>query len=302
MRSLSQWDAEYLDELAGQKETASFERKASDGLTKEKIAQGVCAFANTGEGFMVFGLKDEKAGGGLDDGVPAVKGRQPIEDWAEALIPVLHQLPIEGCEARFIHHPTYHQPDRGVLAIAVPLSERRPHWCRHDDKFYLRAGAHSTPMPTQIFADMLTRGSVPRVDIADSGLGVKGYKHWYHHDFDGFSFPMNPVVWLKSGPICEIWACEIRETDGAGEFRCSMISQAIDYASGSHDCYIRGNEPLFPTRKTLVLPKGFDFRLCVPSGVDNIEVAIRVYAASAPPFEKRFAFSVERGELWAVVR
>lgn len=81
MRPLDEWDAAYLDELAHQDETASFEKKASEGLTREKIAQGVCAFANAGDGYMVFGFKDEKAGGGLDDGVPATKGRQPIKDW-----------------------------------------------------------------------------------------------------------------------------------------------------------------------------------------------------------------------------
>ena len=142
MRSLYEWDADYITELGSQEETATFEKKAADGLTREKIAQGVCAFANSGEGFMVFGMKDEKGGGGLDAGVLATKGRQPIKDWVEALIPKLHQPPIEGCEARFIQNPMHHQPDRGVLVVAVPLSERRPHWPKDVEIPYLRVGAH----------------------------------------------------------------------------------------------------------------------------------------------------------------
>src|SRR3954454_23871507 len=120
MRPLGEWDAAYLVELAHQDETASFEKKAAEGLTREKIAQGVCAFANSGEGYIAFGFKDEKAGGGLDAGVPAAKGRQPIKDWVEALIPTLHHPPIEGCEAQFIQHAS-HDQDHGVLVIAVPL-------------------------------------------------------------------------------------------------------------------------------------------------------------------------------------
>src|SRR5262245_48352404 len=140
MRPLDEWDSAYLKELVLSDETAGFEKKSALGFdskkdaTKSEIAKQVCAFANSGEGFLAFGFKDKDKGpAGLDAGVHGSVGNQSVKDWVEALIPKQHHPPIEGCEARFIRDTTHHQPDRGVLVIAVPLSERRPHWTREDE-------------------------------------------------------------------------------------------------------------------------------------------------------------------------
>jgi hypothetical protein len=200
-------------------ETASFEKKAAEGLTREKIAQGVCAFANSGEGFIAFGFKDEKAGNGLDDGVPATKGRQPIKDWVGALIPMLHHPPIEGCEARFIRHDS-HSQDRGVLVIAVPLSERRPHWTRDDEKAYLRVGAHSAPMRPQTLIDITSRGVVPKGTVTDLGLTRRPYPGGRPPNPDQAEFLLNPVVMLDAGPVCEMWGLELSIASGNAKFDC----------------------------------------------------------------------------------
>ena len=199
MRPLNDWDLAYLDELAGQEETASFEKKAADGLTREKIAQGVCAFANSGEGFVVFGMKDEKAGGGFDGGVQATKGDQPVKDWAEALIPKLHQPPIVGCEARFIHHPSHHPSNRGVLVIAAPLSERRPHWTQGEEKAYLRVGAHSGPMRCQTLLDISSRGTAPRGNILDLGLYPEGFS--VPADLGNLTYRVRPTISIAGGTV-----------------------------------------------------------------------------------------------------
>src|SRR6201995_4310988 len=130
MRPLDEWDAAYLDEVATMDETASLEKKSSLGfdqkkeLTKAEIAKQVCAFANSGEGYIAFGFKDKDKGPAwLDDGIDEYVGKQAGKDWVEALIPKQHQPPIEGCEARFIRHPMHHMPGKGVLVVAVPLSE-----------------------------------------------------------------------------------------------------------------------------------------------------------------------------------
>jgi len=307
MRPLNDWDVAYLDELAGQKETANFERKASDGLTKEKIAQGVCAFANSGEGYMVFGFRDEKAGGGMDEGVPATKGRQPIEDWAEALIPTLHQPPIEGCEARFIRHPAHHQPDRGVLVIAVPLSERRPHWTRDDEKAYLRAGAISAPMRPQTLLDISSRGTVPRGSVVE--LVIAPFRDRTYRKVGRLTLTVDFWACLEGGPITEQWAVELRVRPEDSRFQYAKVEMA---SNGPHlnplpdlvspfevhetgVAFIRGSGPLFPHRWTKVLPQDAALLLHVPETKTSLEVAATFFAASALPATKLFGFDIQEG-------
>lgn len=305
MRPLDEWDADYLDELIPRDETTNFEKKASEGFVKEKIAQGVCALANSGGGFMAFGYKDEKAGNGLDAGVLSMKGRQLMKDWVEALIPKLHQPPITGCEARFIQHDS-HTTDRGVLVIAVPLSERRPHWVKENDIPYLRVGAHSPPMPTQVFVDMLTRGSVPTVEIVDLGLSFDGSSENSsgRPATDFFTFKMAPLICLNSGPACEIWGCEILEPSKLVGFQTRGYKESdfVDMPRDNRPVFIRGREPLFPGRHTPLISQDIDLQLLVPRYLrDNFEVVLRLFAASAPPIERQFGFAMKAGRLYLPV-
>lgn len=312
MRPLSEWDSAYLDELVHHDETASFEKKAAEGLTREKIAQGVCAFANSGEGFLAFGFKDEKAGGGLDAGVHATKGRQPVKDWAEALIPTLHQPPIGGCEAKFIQHPTHHQPGCGVLVIAVPQSERRPHWTRDEEKAYLRVGSHSAPMRPQTLLDMRSRGSSPRGVISELGFLPRPSRNT-SQGYEGFrTFLVTPKVFLESGPVCELWVFELRTQSGraafsasikmpkpGGEFAYLTLGGVVPNVSVPEPTVfaVQSREPLFPKRLTDALPSGAGVMLTIPRDIQKIEFVATLYLAAAPPVVTKLAYILEGDNL-----
>ena len=318
MRPLYEWDADYLDELAGQDETASFEKKAAEGLTPQKIAQGVCAFANSGEGFIAFGFKEEKDGGGLDAGVPATKGRQTVKDWAEALIPKLHQPPIEGCEARLIRHPT-HQPDRGVLVVAVPLSERRPHWTRDEEKSYLRVGAHSASMRPQTFLDISSRGPTSKGMILDLGITARPSRMEPGiRDGQSRAFLVSPTVTVESGPLCELWAFELRSITAYCTFdimhklpSSAQGAPALVRLSGVHPdisvpttgvFYLKSKEPLFPKRVSDVLPADASMSLTIPRETQEVGFSARLYLGSAPPVVAQFTYIAEDDRLIAVKR
>lgn len=291
MRPLGEWDSAYLNELAHQNETAIFEKKAADGLTREKIAQGVCAFANSGEGFLAFGFKDEKAGGGLDTGVFATKGRQPIKDWAEALIPTLHQPPIEGCEARFIQH-TSHTPERGVLVIAVPLSERRPHWTRDDEKACLRVGAHSAPMRPQTLLDISSRSVAPRGRVL--GLGMYPKPGGWPENSGKLAFFVRPTICIEGGAVCELWGLELKVTRGTGHFHNHnrLLSDIQVTVTWDETLFFQGRQPLFPFSPRHAMPFESEAWVVVPSEEKELEITAKLFLASAIPVERRFRCEV----------
>jgi Putative DNA-binding domain len=74
MLPLQDWDAAYMVQIATPDESAEVEKKGSaifdpvnqKNLTRAELAKQVCAFANSGDGFLVYGIN--KAGG-LDAGV-----------------------------------------------------------------------------------------------------------------------------------------------------------------------------------------------------------------------------------------
>ena len=317
MRPLNEWDADYLDEVAASDETGNLEKKASIGFdpkkdaTKAEIAKQVCAFANSGEGFIAFGFKDkDKMGAGLDGGVSDMVGTQTIKDWVEGVIPKQHDPPIEGCEARFLHHPTIHQPDKGVLVIAVPLGERRPHRTRNDEIAYLRVGAHSAPMRTQTLLDMNSRGLVPKGSVVDLGMIPRPFIGGESPNPNQPQFLLNPVVMLDSGPICELWALELQASLAGATFGCYKTAGMMNGITKIEGCtweevsinmpedgmlFVRGKEPLFPRRRTPIFPKNRGAILTLNGMVQRFEIVANLFASSALPSERRFRYEISNG-------
>src|SRR4051812_47745973 len=67
-----------------------FDRKSGEvfndtGHLKGTLAKAISAFANSGGGSLVLGVRDD----GTFDGVPAVNGSTPTREWLEQLIPNL---------------------------------------------------------------------------------------------------------------------------------------------------------------------------------------------------------------------
>jgi predicted HTH transcriptional regulator len=172
MRPIEEWDSDYLLEVAPLLENEGYERKASalfmldsrgkpTSATETEIAKQVCAFANAGDGFLVFGINND---GKLDDGIPAQIGRTPVKEWVEARIPKLTTPSIPDCKVAFIKRAGHHANDKGALVIFTALSDYRPHWIKEEGKEgpYLRTGSHSDYMTLQTFRDMISRTPSPR--------------------------------------------------------------------------------------------------------------------------------------------
>jgi len=117
MEPIENWDEAYLQSIKADSESVVFEKKASQKLdplgdksgTREELEKQVCAFANAGGGFLVYGIDKT---GHLDAGVAAKVTGQEIKSWVEQVIPGMLQPPITTCQAKFIRVSSFHAPDR----------------------------------------------------------------------------------------------------------------------------------------------------------------------------------------------
>ncbi|QJW89515.1 ATP-binding protein [Spirosoma taeanense] len=136
-----------IDQLPN-KENDYFEFKSSKvGANKDslatKLGAAVSGFANSGGGYFIIGV-DENTGN-ADGGIPLMIGRQPLQDWVDAMI---HQLvePTPKYSIKLIEDSRGRgiiKENAAVLIIGVPESHIGPHMM--DGRYYIRAGAHTVP-------------------------------------------------------------------------------------------------------------------------------------------------------------
>lgn len=214
MEDISHWDADYLQaEVLPSVESAAIEKKAEGkfafttlgkvaGETTAELAKQVSGFANSGTGFIVYGITNDNK---LDIGVPTHIGRQPIKDWVEAIIPKLVYPELTTCEAVQIRVPNHHAADRCVLAVQILLSEKRPHWTLSPNEIaYLRAGSHTVPMRPQSLLDIASRQGGSAADIftkPNQTPNFSGVNYTYHMDF---------YAQLLHGRVCHNWSLDLR--------------------------------------------------------------------------------------------
>jgi hypothetical protein len=283
---LREWDEAHLRSLASIPESLTLEKKASAKFdpagdrtgTKEELAKQVCAFANAGDGFLVYGI--EKTGT-FDTGVTDRVGTQTAKEWCEAVIRDAVRPLVHGFEAKFINIPGVHAAGQGVLVVYIPLSDYRPHWALISGREtpFIRAGEHSAVMSLQTLLDISSHAIRAQGVIED--LGEMQVNESIRPG--GMYFLLNPRVRLESGPACELWGLELRLSSArAGEFRppSGHNMRAVE----RHVVTFTGAETLFPRRSTR-------------AGTANVELVVgdigatiiaQLSVGSSLPVERRF--------------
>jgi predicted HTH transcriptional regulator len=94
----------------------------------EKIAQGICALANTGGGVMVFGVSDQLRVEGVDD----------PEDVRDEIVRICR----EQISPQLVPYIDLIAFDNGRRVVAVEIEgKRRPYQTRVDGRYFIRIGA-----------------------------------------------------------------------------------------------------------------------------------------------------------------
>ena len=108
----------------------------------EKIAQGICALANTGGGLIVFGVNDQLRVDGLDDPeeVQTELARICREDIYPQIVPYIDAIAFDN--------------GRRIVALDVQ-GRRRPYRMRADGRFFIRVGAEKREATRNELAELL---------------------------------------------------------------------------------------------------------------------------------------------------
>ena len=174
LRPVSDWDEAYI--LSLPKENVNLERKGTRklDLTAEaneddvlaELAKQLSAFANTGGGKIIYGLKDD---GTIDSGGVSTQVKKGgTKEWLERQIAVLTAYEIVGvCVYEFESKAADSQiaPGKALYVIDVPDSDRAPHQSTRDSKYYVRLGSQSRPAPHKLIEDIRNRQKHPRVTL-----------------------------------------------------------------------------------------------------------------------------------------
>ena len=168
------WDEEYVLSLP-LGENDRLERKGTpsldvtpggnEGKTRSELAKQLSAFANTGGGQIVYGLKND---GSVDSGGVSETIRGLTKEWLEDLIPVLTEFEISGVNVYPIRGKSSSskiENGKALFVIDVPDSDRAPHQSTADRLYYVRLGGKSRPAPHRLIEDIRNRAKHPRVDL-----------------------------------------------------------------------------------------------------------------------------------------
>jgi hypothetical protein len=148
-----------------------FERKSGELFQDSQtllgaLAKAVSAFANSGGGHIVLGVRDD----GTPDGVPPMRGSTATRDWLEQKVPYLVNYPLSDFRVHVVERstPSRVPPDRQVIVIDVGDSALAPHQCDHDGEgarrhiYYHRRAGRSEPAP-HFFLELLRQRLVSPV-------------------------------------------------------------------------------------------------------------------------------------------
>lgn len=179
------WTEADLDELPAE-EPDVFERKAGQlfegGQDKflDSVAKALSAFANSGGGSLILGVKDD----GSPDGLPSFVGRTTMRDWIEQKVPHLLDYPLSDFRVHTVIKSDLScvSDGREVVVIDVGDSAAAPHQSKRDKIYYRREGGRSVPAPhfyLELLRQRLTNPAleftlkkIDLVDVAEHDTGL----------------------------------------------------------------------------------------------------------------------------------
>lgn len=181
MKPVSEWDEEYLlslplgefdfFEVKGRSPIDLTLQGAKEGDVRGMLGKQVSAFANSGGGQLVLGLKNPSGQDAWevdDGGIPVVGPKGNVREWLEDIVPRVVEHPLRTFNIYSI--PGHEQtsqilPDRAVFVIDIGDSEDAPHMSVADQRYYLRTGGKSRPISHRIVMDIANRKKHAKFEI-----------------------------------------------------------------------------------------------------------------------------------------
>jgi hypothetical protein len=144
-----------------------FDRKSgamlADPDLRKDMGKAISAFANSGGGHLVIGVRDD----GSFDGVEKIrKGRITTRDWLEQTIPNLVVFPLQQFRVHEVepNAPSAIPAGKVVIVIDIGDSTLAPHQVEESKAYYFRQAGRSLPAPHFYLETLRNRLIVPLLD------------------------------------------------------------------------------------------------------------------------------------------
>lgn len=137
-------------------------------VDRELLSKAISAFANSGGGSLVLGLKQSGNLWEVDSGgILAKIGNTTTREWLEDVIPHLVELPLQTFnvyEPRKSSVQSKIDPDKAIFVIEIGDSAVAPHQAT-DLRYYGRIGGKSKPLGHRFVLDILGRRQNSKIDL-----------------------------------------------------------------------------------------------------------------------------------------
>jgi hypothetical protein len=133
---------DYFERKGGQ----LFDDPADRNNLYDVLAKAACAFANSGGGHLVLGVRDD----GIPDGVPQIfSGRTSTRVWLEQKIPEFLDYRLADFRVHTViaATPSVIPAGREILVVDIGDSALAPHQSRRHLQYFYRSAGHSIPAP-----------------------------------------------------------------------------------------------------------------------------------------------------------
>jgi hypothetical protein len=211
------------------------------------VAKAISAFANSGGGSLILGVKDD----GIPDGLPPLVGRATIRDWIEQKIPHLLDYPLADFRVHTVikSDPSHIPDNRQVIVVDVGDSATAPHQSKRDKIYYRREGGRSERAPHFYLELLRQRLTNPVLEFVLTK--VEPFDVCEHDDGLFLIVQLNFTITNVGRVAAYHWRLNIRSRDWTND-NFDAARWRSDYRFSDFPCRRQGlstitiNEPILP--------------------------------------------------------
>ena len=245
-----------LDALPNTGEDDKWELKSATYLNekvrlKKELGKQVSAFANSGGGYLVFGVSDDRQ---LEP-CAMVKGRQPMEDFLSALVEQSVEYPIR----HFRIHKVHFQDDKQKVVFVVEIddSPAAPHQAKDEKTYYYRISGHSKPAPHFHLELLRNRLTKPVLEIKE--IEFKTISRPIKQNHPKWMVTLVMAVENASLQVATNWGVHMNQGNKLQKWRLPRVGGTLEKG-----LTLRGQSPDLLPAETAVIRQAFEVR-----AVDN---------------------------------
>lgn len=248
---------------------------------KKEIGKQVSAFANSGGGYLVLGVNNDRQLEPCEQRV----GRQPMKDYLSTMVEQSVEYPIR--HFRIHRVPFTGDSSKSVFVVAIEDSPAAPHQAKEERTYYYRIDGHSMPAPhfhVELLRNRITKAVVAVAHISFH-IQIPPFAGMGEQFRNSIAFCVDAFVKVenRSHQIADPCALRVSTTNIQSAWTSKDVSL-------NHGRLITHEDPLFPT-----LDASFKVEMRVvlddngPLVVDHLLPAWEALDLDVQPFNQNFA-------------